>query len=212
MMLIRRLSRPAGAAGMSLFIFCVSIFSQTSPEALLRRGVGQYENAQFETAILTLQLAEQEGLKQSEDLITTLKYKAYSYSALGDSASAKQVLFRLLEKYPVYDVLFSDSPKMRPALTAVLKKDERVDSSGVRQTEGRTSKSGLATVYVQTSPWAVVYLDGRRVDWTPVTLYDVVPGVHEIGFEPDRQGLPERILKTVRVEKGEHLRISEMLE
>jgi hypothetical protein len=205
----KRLLAPALFA--AAFIAAGPCFAQASPEALLQRGMRQYREARFELAVLTLRIARENGLGSREDRINASRTLAYCHAALGDTAAAKQELLRLLEQYPVYDVLFSDSPKMKLPLKTVLESGGRPEIYP-NPPLPRKTKPGLATLFIQSEPWAMVYLDGVRIDWTPLTVYDVHPGNHELAFEPQRPGFSERIRKTVRVETGDSLRICETLQ
>ncbi|MBN1351607.1 hypothetical protein JXJ21_19490 [candidate division KSB1 bacterium] len=91
-------------------------FAQTSAASLLRQGIRQYESAEFESAIETLKLSIQKNLKEKDDIIQAYKYLAFSFAAAGDEQQAKLTYLKLLELYPLFDLLLSESPRLRKPL------------------------------------------------------------------------------------------------
>jgi len=103
-------------------LLCMDFFlatparAQTSSKELLQAGMQQYDNAEFELVVATLQQALQTGLEKKEDVILAHKYLAFSYAATGEEQKAKLEFLKLLEIYPVFDLLLSESPKLRKPL------------------------------------------------------------------------------------------------
>ncbi len=94
-------------------ILMTPAFSQTSAKELLNAGVRQTELAQFEDAIKSLEQALVKGLRDKDDVIQAYKYIAFSAAALGDEAKAENAYVELLKRYPVFDLLLSDSPRLQ---------------------------------------------------------------------------------------------------
>lgn len=99
-----------------IFFLAQSAVAQTSGKELLQAGMRQYDNAEFELAVATLQQALQTGLEKKEDVILAHKYLAFSFAATGEEQKAKLEFLKLLEIYPVFDLLLSESPKLRKPL------------------------------------------------------------------------------------------------
>lgn len=95
------------------FFLATPALAQTSGKELLKNGIQQYDNAEFELAVVTLQQAIQTNLKEKDDIIQAHKYLAFSYAAMGDEQKAKLEFLKLLEIYPIFDLLLSESPKLR---------------------------------------------------------------------------------------------------
>lgn len=97
-------------------ILVIQCYAQSSGEELLKKGIQHYTNAEFEFAIETLQHAIQKGLKEKDDIIQAHKYLAFSYAAIGDDQNSKLTYLKLLEVYPLFDLLLSESPRLRKPL------------------------------------------------------------------------------------------------
>ncbi len=101
------------------------VLAQSSPKDLLRKGVQQCEDAEFENAITSLEQALTRGLSDKEDIIQAYKYIAFSAAALGDEAKAENAYVELLKRYPVFDLLLSDSPRLRKPFDSAREKVEQ---------------------------------------------------------------------------------------
>jgi hypothetical protein len=97
-------------------ILASTAYAQTSAEGLVKKGVQQYDNAEFELAIETLKQAIQKGLKKKEDIIQAQKFLAFSHAAAGNEKQAKLTYLKLLEISPLFDLSLSESPRLRKPL------------------------------------------------------------------------------------------------
>lgn len=90
----------------------IRAFAQTPAQDLLRQGIRQYERAEFELAIVTLEQAIA-GLEKDDDLVNAYKHLAFSYSALGQEDKAKDAYLTLLELVPEFTLSLTESPTLR---------------------------------------------------------------------------------------------------
>ncbi len=93
-----------------------SVIAQTSAKEQLKKGIEQYENAQFELVIETLKQALQIGLEKKSDNIKAYNYLAFSFAAIGNIDEAKNQFIQLLDIDPSFDLPLSESPKLRASL------------------------------------------------------------------------------------------------
>ncbi len=91
----------------------MKLMAQTTGKEQLEQGVNQYRMADFESAIQSLQAAIHAGLAEKEDIILAHKILASAYAAIGETDKAKLEYVKILEKYPVFDLLLSDAPHLR---------------------------------------------------------------------------------------------------
>ena len=69
---------------------------------------------------------------------------------------------------------------------------------------GKESK-GVALLDINTNPWSVVWIDGKKVDVTPLNNIRVKEGKHSLVFENEEMGIKKKI--TVSVLRGERKKI-----
>ena len=199
-----------------------SAVAQVSPETLLERGVRQYENAEFELAIMSLEVALQSDIEDKDACIKGHKHLAFAYSALGYEEKAKLEFIRLLEKYPIFDLLLSESPRlMRPYTQArtrleIGKMDMQGLVEGMEKKQPEPDPSPLETstgsVFIITQPWSTVVIDGEQQGPTPLSLFKVSSGKHRIDFYFTLDGKPTHFTKTIFVLENQRLRVVENFE
>jgi hypothetical protein len=98
------------------------LWGQSSAREWLRQGVQQCENAEFDAAIKSLEQALAKGLSEKEDVIQAYKYIAFAAAALGEDAKAENAYVELLKRYPVFDLMISDSPRLRKPFNSAREK------------------------------------------------------------------------------------------
>ncbi len=86
------------------------------------------------------------------------------------------------------------------------KKDEPEDEEdgkkkGKKGKEGDSTKKAKATLTVLVRPWAIVYLDGKKLQQTPLRNYPVSAGAHKVLLVNDTKGKREEI--KLKVTAGE---------
>ena len=92
--------------------FVGNLYAQDSSKELLKSGIQYYKNAEFDSAIKTLEKTAQ--LKLETDLEVQLyKYLAFSYAATGNENQAKLNYLKLLEIDPLFNLSLSESPRLR---------------------------------------------------------------------------------------------------
>lgn len=72
---------------------------------------------------------------------------------------------------------------------------------------GERLKTG--SINIRTTPWSTVFLDGKEIGPTPVSIPGVISGDHQLEFHIAEIGYPEVVEKTVTVEGDQQLRLSE---
>lgn len=97
-------------------LFYATAYAQASAEKLLKKGKEQFENAEFDVAIVTLKQAIEAGLKEEIDKIEVHKYLAYCYSAFRDTENAKQKFLNILELNPQFDLSITEPQIYRDLL------------------------------------------------------------------------------------------------
>lgn len=88
------------------------LLPQESAQELLKKGIQQYENAEFELAVETLQKALQTGLQNKQDVMEAHKYLAFSYAAVGEDQNSKLQFLKVLEIKPDFDLPVTASPRL----------------------------------------------------------------------------------------------------
>jgi hypothetical protein len=73
----------------------------------------------------------------------------------------------------------------------------------------RPAAGATGTLLINTIPWSVVYVDGRRVGTTPIVALELAPGSHRLVCESADGRRAER---TIRIVAGERSRISLRLD
>ncbi len=85
------------------------------------------------------------------------------------------------------------------------KKDEAEDEEDGKKKkkgkEGDTAKKGKATLTILVRPWAIVYIDGKKLQQTPLRNYPISAGAHKILLVNDTKGKREEI--KLKVSAGE---------
>ena len=56
------------------------------------------------------------------------------------------------------------------------------------------------SISINTTPWSTVYLDGKEIGPTPLTILRLAKGVHDIEFRIAVRGYPRTVQKIIRVE------------
>ncbi len=70
-------------------------------------------------------------------------------------------------------------------------------------------KLAYGALFVSTTPWSTVILDGKEIGPTPLVIPEVLEGEHAIEFRIDLMGYPKTIQKKITVEGNKKLRIVE---
>lgn len=78
-----------------------------------------------------------------------------------------------------------------------------------RYGEYYAEKLVLSSLFINTTPWSTVYLDGKKFGPTPLTIPDVNQGDHELEFRINIIGYPAKVNKKIKVEGNKKLRIVE---
>lgn len=85
------------------------------------------------------------------------------------------------------------------------KKDESEDEEDGKKKKGKkegdSAKKGKATLTVLVRPWAIVYVDGKKLQQTPLRNYPISAGAHKILLVNDTKGKREEI--KLKVTAGE---------
>lgn len=78
-----------------------------------------------------------------------------------------------------------------------------------RYSEYYAVKLTFGSLFISTTPWSTVWLDGKEVGPTPLVIPEVPEGEHEIEFKIDIMGYPRSIQKKVTVVGNQKLRVVE---
>lgn len=86
-------------------------------------------------------------------------------------------------------------------------KNLNIDPS--RYGEYYAEKLALGSVFIKTTPWATVYLDGKNVGDTPLIVHDVAEGEHDLEFQINVMGYPKRVQTKITVIGKKKIRVVE---
>ncbi|MEL6180942.1 MAG: PEGA domain-containing protein, partial [Myxococcota bacterium] len=86
------------------------------------------------------------------------------------------------------------------------KATDSTPSSNDSNTTDKPQENGLATITIKATPWADVFLDGRRLGRTPISRVEVAPGKHVVLFK--NEDLRKKKRKDIEVASGENAQVS----
>lgn len=86
----------------------------------------------------------------------------------------------------------------------------QIDRSKYGDYYGEMMATGV--INVKTEPWSTVYLDGKKMGVTPISIRDIEAGEHTLEFHISEVGYPEIVQKTITIEGEQKLRISEAFQ
>jgi hypothetical protein len=73
-------------------------------------------------------------------------------------------------------------------------------------------KVEYASVSIITDPWALVFLDGEKIGYSPIRIEGISKGEHTLTYKISETGYPRKIEKTISVAGSEDVRIVETFE
>jgi hypothetical protein len=94
--------------------------------------------------------------------------------------------------------------------TFTVKVDKGEDTKISKDLSGKASKGETGTLSVTATPWAVVYIDGKKVGNTPLIKHKLSPGKHKV--KPVNEDLGVEKTWTVKILKGEETKLVKKLD
>jgi len=139
----------------------------TEAERLLQRGINDYNDLEFETAIQSLEKALLLGLPDKSK-VEAYKYLGFAYIVEEQVPKAKEMFQKLLEIEPDYQLSTHISPKLSQVFNEVKSQFKPPVKTG--------------SISVKSTPQgASIYLDGKlQSDKTSAVIKDVEVGAHSI--------------------------------
>lgn len=143
-------------------IWVSSVYAGSSGKDQLKKGIQEYENANFENAIQQLEQAIQKGLEGKEEQTDAYKHLAFSYAATGNAQKAKAMFLNLLQVDPAFELSITESPRLRvpfeqakaefvpkdtnPPIIEMTLPENVAENTAIELTAKVTDASGIASV------------------------------------------------------------------
>ena len=139
----------------------------TEAERLLQKGIKDYDDLEFESAIESLERAVRLGLPGTSK-VEAYKYLGFSYIVEEQVPKAKEMFQKLLEIDSNYRLSPQTSPKLSQVFNEVKSRFKPPVQTG--------------SIFVKSTPeGASIYLDGKlQSDKTPAVIRDIKAGTHPI--------------------------------